>query len=234
MPFLNLKEGEAEIAPCLNQDTIETVKNSMEGFTNPKAEEVKASCKAQGMLGHPTDCKFPGITRLNMISNCSVTENAINNANLIFGSDIAGVRGKTVGRPPKPVHIKYVQILRMILDWHQIVMLAVDCMFVHGVPFLVRVSRGLNLITAKHTPSRTAKNLAAGISHIMGLYAKGSFQVGIVLLDNKLESLPTLAPIIAMNTTASHKHILKIKRRMRLMKEYGRSILNTLPNKKIP
>jgi len=30
-------------------------------------------------------------------------------------------------------------------------------MFVNGVPFLVSVARGLNLVTAEFTPSRTAK-----------------------------------------------------------------------------
>ncbi len=34
MPFLNLKEVEAEVALCLIQDTIKTVWNNMEGFTN--------------------------------------------------------------------------------------------------------------------------------------------------------------------------------------------------------
>jgi hypothetical protein len=33
MPFLNLKEEEAEVALCLIQDTIKTVQNNMEGFT---------------------------------------------------------------------------------------------------------------------------------------------------------------------------------------------------------
>ncbi len=135
---------------------------------------------------------------------------------------------------PKPVHIEYVQILRMILDWHWIVMLAVDWMFVNRVQFLVSMSRGLNLIIAKHTPSQTAKNLAAGISCIMELYAKGGFQVGTVLIDNEFESLLHLVPIIAINMTAAHEHIPMIKCRIRLMKEHGQGFLNTLPCKKIP
>jgi hypothetical protein len=170
----------------------------------------------------------------NIISNCSITENAVKIANLIFGPDLAGVRGRTVRRPPKPVRIKYVQIPRMILDWHWIVMLAVYGMFVNGVPFLVSMSRGLYLITARHTPSQTAKNLAARISRIMELYAKGSFQVGTVLMDNKFESLRNLVPIIAINTNAARKRIPKIKHRIRLMKEHGRVILNTRPYKKTP
>jgi hypothetical protein len=56
----------------------------------------------------------------------------------------------------------------------------------------------------------------------------------IVLMDNKLESLRNLVPIIAINTTAAHKHIPRIERGIRLIKECGWDILNTLPYKKIP
>ncbi len=95
-------------------------------------EEAKAAHESQGMLGHPTDRKFLGMVRSNMISDCRITENTVKNANLIFGPDLTGVTRRTVRRPPKPVHIEYVHIPRMILDQHWIVTLAVDCMFVKG------------------------------------------------------------------------------------------------------
>jgi hypothetical protein len=113
-------------------------------------------------------------------------------------------------------------------------MLAVDHMFVNRVPFLVSLYRGLNLITVEHTPSRTAKNIASGISCIMELYAKGGFQVGTVLMNNEFESLQNLVPIITINTSAAREDIPEIKHRFRLINEHGWGILNTLPCKKIP
>jgi hypothetical protein len=106
MTFLNLKEVEAEVALCLIQDTIKTVWNNMQGFTKRELEEAKAAHKAQGMLGHPMDPKFLEMVCSNMISNCSITENTVKNANLIFGPDLTGVRGRRVRRPPKPECIK--------------------------------------------------------------------------------------------------------------------------------
>ena len=80
---------------------------------------------------------------------------------------------------PKSVCIEYVQVLWTILDRHRVMTLAVDCMFVNGVPFLVSVSRGLILITAEYTPTRTAKNLASVICNIMALYEKVAFKEGL-------------------------------------------------------
>jgi len=107
-------------------------------------------------------------------------------------------------------------------------------MFVNGVPFLVSVARGLNLVTAKFTPSRTAKKLAAGITRMMDLYARGGFQVDTVLMDNKFEKLRNLVPILAINTTAAKEHIPEVECKIRLIKEWGQGILNTLPFKKMP
>ncbi len=77
----------------------------------------------------------------------------------------------------------------ILLERHQLVTLAVDVMFVNGVPFLVSVARGLNLVTAEFTPSRTAKQLATGITRMIDLYARRDFQVGTVLMDNEIEKL---------------------------------------------
>jgi hypothetical protein len=148
MPYLNLKEVKAEVALCLVQDVIQTVRGKMEGFTKQEVEEAKVGRKAQGMLGHPTDRKFLGMVHLNMITNCDVTESAIKNAHAIFGLNLAGVRGRMVRIAPESVRVDHIQIPRVILDRHRIVTLMVDCMFINGVPFLVSTSRGLNLLTA--------------------------------------------------------------------------------------
>ena len=41
-------------------------------------------------------------------------------------------------------------------------------------------------------------------------------------------------PIIAINTMAMKEHVDEIERKIRLIKERGRGILNTLPFKKMP
>jgi hypothetical protein len=41
-------------------------------------------------------------------------------------------------------------------------------------------------------------------------------------------------PILAINTTAAKEHIPEVEHKIRLIKERGRGILNTLPFKKMP
>jgi hypothetical protein len=98
-------------------------------------------------------------------------------------------------------------------------------MFVNGVPFLVSVARGHNLVTAKFTPSQTAKakKLALGIvTRMIDLYAHGGFQVGTVLMDNKFEKLRNLVPILAIDTTAAKEHVPEVERKDQVDQRTGK------------
>ncbi len=176
-----------------------------------EVEDARAAREAQAMLGHPTDRDFLEMVRSGMILNCPVTPNAVQNAHRVFGPNLAGVRGRTVRRPPDTVTTNYVQIPHAMLEWHQWVTLAVPVMFVNGVPFLVSMARGLSLVTAEHMPTRTAKQLAAGIVRVMDLYLCSGFQVGAVLMDNEFEKLQNLVPVIAVNMTAAKEHVPEVE-----------------------
>jgi hypothetical protein len=113
------------------------------------------------------------------------------------------VREQAVRKPPESVTTNHLKISRAILEQHPRVTLAVDVMFVNGVPFLVSISQGINLVTAEHMSSHTAKQLAAGIRCIMDLYSHGGLQVGTMLIDNEFEKLRVLIPILVVNTTVA-------------------------------
>jgi hypothetical protein len=68
----------------------------------------------------------------------------------------------------------------------------------------------------------------------MDLYSRGGFQVGTVLMDNKFEKLRVLINILIVNTTVAKEHVPEEERRICLIKESRRGILNTLPFKKMP
>ncbi len=237
MPYLDLRNFEAEavlsFAPKAALSFVQTVWGNMEGFTKHEAEEAQKAHETQAMLGHPTNCDFLGMVRGGMISICPMTANAVTNAHQIFGLDLAGIRGRTVRTPPESVTANYVQIPQVILERHQLVTLtvAVDVMFVNGVLFR---GQRLNLVTAEFTPSRTAKQLAAGITRMIDLYSHGGFQVGMVLMDSEFKKLQNLVPILAINTTVAKEHVPEVEHKIRLIKEWGRGIINALPFKKMP
>ena len=58
--------------------------------------------------------------------------------------------------------------------------------------------------------------------------------MGTVLMDNEFEKLQNLVPILTINTMAAKEHVPEVERKIWLIKERGRGILNTLQFKKMP
>jgi hypothetical protein len=150
-----------------------------------------------------------------LIPNCPVTVKSFDESKSIFGPDLAGVRGRITRSKPAHVHVEYLTIPRSIVNGYQEVILSVDVMFVDEVPFLVSVSRGINLITAEFTPVLTAKNLAANIKHILQVYMRGGFKVSTLIMDNEFDCLVPLLPQLVVNTPAAREHVTDIERRIR-------------------
>ena len=108
----------------------------------------------------------------NYIQNYPVTESAIKNAHLIFGPDLAGIRGRMVCMWPESMRTDLIQIPCVFIKWHWLVTLMADVMFVKINPFLVSLTRELILLNADLFPTQTAKSLAPRIDQAKHLYAK--------------------------------------------------------------
>jgi hypothetical protein len=124
------------------------------------------------MVGNPTDKEFKGKVCGKLITNCLVTVQDVENANRIFGPDLANLRGKTIRTKLEHVRIEYVQIPWDFVELHKYMTLVADVMFVNGLPFMVTSSRGISLVTIKYLKSRTAKRLIDTLERAIRIYSK--------------------------------------------------------------
>lgn len=186
------------------------------------------------MIGNPTDREYAGIVHEKLITNCPVTVHDINNANCIFGPDLANLRGRTTRTKPEHVRVEIIQIPRDIVQLHKHVMLVADIMFINGLPFLVTSLRGISLVTIEYLPSRTAKHLVHLLERLRAIYATAGFIVQVVMMVMEFEKLKELKSNLTLNTTAACEHVGKIKRKIRVIKEQARGTTNTLPYSMMP
>ena len=86
-----------------------------------------------------TDKEFKRMVyeKLIIITNCPVTAQDIENANHIFGPDLANLRGEMIITNPEHVCIEFVQIPWDFVGLHKYATLLADVMFVNGLQFLV-------------------------------------------------------------------------------------------------
>jgi hypothetical protein len=208
--YLNLADEDSKIEYML----VNTVRENFEGFTKHEIEKATEAGRLQGMIGHPTEREFTGMVREKLITNCPVTVHDINNANLMYGPDLANLRGKQTRTKPECMRAEIVQIPRDFVQLHKYVTLVADVMFVNGLPFLVTSSRGISLVTIEYLPSCTAKHLVNTLNRVITIYGTAGFIVQTALMDYEFECLKTLIPNVTLNTTAASEHVGEIERKI--------------------
>jgi hypothetical protein len=193
---------------------VNTVRDNYEGFTKHQIKNAARACRLMSMVATPSPRNFQGMVRHNLLKDCPITSDDVNNAHTIFGPDLATIRGKTVCHSPDRVVTDYVEIPRNFFEKNNRITLVTDVMFVNSVPFLVSASRNLNLITIKHTPQRTASKIAYLLQRIVRIYNCAGFTVQTILMDNEFEKVQNHLPAINLNLPAAGEHVAEIERRI--------------------
>ncbi len=71
---------------------VKTVQANFEGFTRREVEKTNEVQYLQGMIGNPTEREFAGMVCEKLITNFPVTVRNVNNANHIFGPNLANLQ----------------------------------------------------------------------------------------------------------------------------------------------
>ena len=133
---------------------LQTVCEKSGLFTERQVNCAIASRDMQARVNHPTDEKFKQMVSGKILDNFSIVANDVTNA---FGPNRPGLRGKTVRQRTERVVPEYLEIPKDFYRLHHFFTLIADVMFVNGIPFFTTLSRDIRFGTAKHVPSRTAK-----------------------------------------------------------------------------
>jgi len=213
---------------------VQTVRRNYERFTKKQVQCTTLACHIMGMIGAPTQREYQGLVHQKFWQDCPITPSDIANAHKNFGPDLANIRGKMVRCKPEHVSTEIVDIPRQILSNQKHVALSVDVMFVNQVPFLVSLSRNINLMTIEYVPCWSASKLGLLLQWIIDVYTCAGFPVRTILMDNEFNKVTDHVPNLILNTPAASEHVGDIERRIRVIKERSHGILCTLPYSHFP
>jgi hypothetical protein len=97
--YHNVSDPESNIKLML----VNTVRGNFQGYTCHKVDMAREAQRIQGMIANPTEREFAGMVREQLLTNCPVTVRDIDNANQIFGPDVANLRGKMTRTKPERI-----------------------------------------------------------------------------------------------------------------------------------
>jgi len=102
--------------------------------------------------------------------------------------------------------------------------LAIDIMFLSGIPFLVTISRDIHFGTAVALPNQSKKSITKALTNVINNYKVRGFTVHTILGDGQLECLENVTSNmgISLNTTSNNEHVPEIERYIRKRNAPGR------------
>ena len=241
MPFIEHPSGLYVYNPNPNDNVsaytlLSTVAEQKRLFSRREieaADEARALCRK---LGRPGDDDFIRLLANNNIQNCPVTPADAKRATIIYGPDIATLKGKTTrssAAPRAPTFIAEV-IPPHILEHHRDVTLCIDFFFVQGMPFFHTISRGIGFRTAHPVPDRNRSTILRRLRHTIKMYQARGFTVRDVHCDHEFECIRSDLLPIAMNVVPADSHVGEVERSIRTIKERLRASAHGLPFKRLP
>ena len=110
---------------------------NMNDYTKRQVKEEKHAQRVYSMVGRPSLKDFQKMISNNLLHDCPVTVEAINNTETIFGPDMAALKGKTT-RPKAPtIRCNLIKVPPSIRLHHNDVEITADVMFVNKISFVL-------------------------------------------------------------------------------------------------
>ena len=221
--------------PIAHHTFVETVAANKTLFTPREISNADRARRLYRHLGRPSEAQFQQILKQNFLHDCPVTPDDAKRALVIYGPDIATLKGKTTHQtqPHVPTYTR-VTIPAPILSHHKHVTLCVDFMFINGNPFLHTISRDLCFRTIASVTSRSANTIIRELRAVLRFYASRNLEVVSVSGDQEFECAKDDLHPIFLDIADTDSHVPEIERSIRTVKERVRSTLHGMPFKRVP
>jgi hypothetical protein len=110
---------------------LSTLEENKTFYTNRQVERAKKARALARALGCPSDADLKMILRLNLIKDCPVVQEDVKLAKMIFGKDVAIIKGRTTRKKTKPVIQDTIEVPKALKLAQKDVTLCIDTFFVN-------------------------------------------------------------------------------------------------------
>jgi hypothetical protein len=223
-------------AAVISYSCLQTVANNKSNFTLRQVDAADAARTLYRLLGRPGYSRFIVALKENQILNCPVTVDDARRAELIYGRDVAFLKGKTTASAAKPHVDDFIPTALPpdILLLHPTVTLCVDLFYVLGLGFSLSSSRNVHYLSCHPIPDRSKSILRTCLDKDINIYRQRGFQPTEVHADGEFNCLRPLFPDIHFTICSVDDHVPEIERAIRTVKEYIRTTIHGMPYARLP
>ena len=222
--------------PTPSYSCVTTVADNCGVFTRRELEGADRARQLYRTIGRPSQRKFETILDHGSILNCPVTKADAQRANIIYGPDLAYLKGKTTEHTPSThVATQVPSPLPMdIAKHHSDVTLCLDFFYVQRLPFVHAISRKIGYRQAVAVPDQAKETMLSFVNKSIFEYTKRGFEVVDVHADKEFECLRESLGNVSLEICGPEEHVPEVEHSIRTMKETMRATAHGLPYRRLP
>ena len=213
---------------------ISSVEENKSHFSKLEIQRANEAKELMKKLGYPSVPDMKKMVSNGSIINCPTTVKDIDRAEIIYGKDIASLKGKTTSKKSAKVELSDINY-DAIKQLKNNIVLSTDNFFIRGLKFIITVNNQFKLITVKYLGDSKTSTILTAITSIVKLYASRDFKIDTIIMDGEQGLQSNQLDInnlgIQVNVTGKGKHASQAERMIRLIKERVRAYANSLPYK---
>jgi hypothetical protein len=214
---------------------LNTVAGNMAHYTQREIQGADTARELYRKLGHPSEQEFVKILQNNLIRNCPVTSDDAKRALIIYGPDLATLKGKTVKTQNRGIpNYQPILIPAPIIAKYSNIRLFIDIFWVNGSPFFHTISQHVKFRTVAPIANRTKRTLLMEVKAVINLYETRGFNITRIEGDREFNCIVNDILPITLNVADADDHVHEVERSIRTIKERTRCTIQGLPFRRIP
>ena len=159
------------------------------------------------------------------IDNSDLTARDVHIALDIWGPDLQGLKGRTTAKKPAPIITQPIHVPQSVDQF-----IYVDIMFVNGIPYLVSVSDPMEYSLVTKLANKNQWTILKALRRHISEYTKFDYKVHKVYVDGESAiNSSWFKQKCEVPIDVSSESVGKIERKIRVIKERLRGIINVLP-----
>jgi len=215
-----------------NYSFLTLVSENKKSFTKREIEGANKARKLYHHINMPDHNFFIKLIESNYFRNSPVTVQDAKRAMLIYGTDLAFLKGKSVRKRPDPIKtIQQIPIPQTIFDHHQQINLSMDYMHVQGIAMLLSLDESFKyrILFSTHKKKANKRETLELVKKTINKYKARGLTVVQINADNEFECIREDIRPITLNVVAAEEHVGSIERAIRTNKDDTRAHIHRLP-----
>ena len=204
-----------------------TVDANEKRFPHHLVKKAREARRIAECLGHESDSTLWKILHSGTYLNMGITPDDVRRAREIYGPSVPLLKG--TGTQKKPAHHRLPFQVEYNAAKNQV--LHIDILFVAAQPYLLSVSKPLNLTACKKLQTKKTRNVRDALINAIDAYKMHDYNVVKVSFDNEpvLHAAVSNIPGVTPSPRGSGMHEKVAESKARRLKERIRAILHSLP-----